>query len=348
MPDQMPLWEALPATLRRFNYTESLPRTAGSYLRVMAELERLRDRETPVVLTFSVFEDFVRVWHRFMASATKGKWQIVIGDSSGAMDPEKFPGAKLIRVPNHLYHGKKIDLLLRHVIGPQPVFLCDDDMYPLFDPSPYLEKLVPPDVAAVSLHPRPWFQFEIDGVRHDPMGSFALLFKPEIFAKEGLRFQPPQGIESARKVFAEGAKHLKTYDTGDYANEQLILRGYKILTERHQGFIGYDGMTAPRLVLQRFGKDWMKTAIERSEHYLTGSTNAAVLKAMIGSVSFERLYRALFREEPKVVSGFTDPELAGIIESNPRLKPEDKTRLHDYRRRLEETERRLISYAAHV
>lgn len=346
--DKMPLWDAMPEAIRRFNARESLPRTAWPFVRLLLGLERLPDRERPVVLTFSVFEDFARVWHRFVVAATKGKWQVVIGDSSGAMDPAKFPGARLVRVPNRLYHGRKIDLFLRRVISGQPVFLCDDDMYPLFDPTPHLARLAPKEVAAVSLWPRPWFQFEIDGRRHDPMGSFALLFKPETFFKEGLRFQPPVGIESARKVFAEGAKHQRTYDTGDYANEQFLLRGYRIETERHDGFIGFDGMTAPRLLLRRRGKAWVKQALSEAEHYKHGSGNGAVLKAMMGHVAFERVYRALFGEEPSLVSGFSDDELADMIDANPRLAPEDRERLHAYHRGVAETERKLMQHLPHV
>jgi hypothetical protein len=345
---QLPLWDAVPEDLRRFNVFESLPRTAWPLMRTLAGFERLPDRATPVVLTFSVFEDFARVWHRFITKALGDKWQVVIGDSSGRMDARKFPGAKIIRVPNFLYHGRKIDLFLRHVIGGQPVFLFDDDKYLLFDPLPYLGRLASPDVAAVSLCPRRWFQFEVNGVRHDPMGSFALLFKSGVFFKEKLAFQSPKDALSSHKVFAEGSKHQPGYDTADYANEQLLLRGYRIETECHEGIIGFDGMTAPRLLLRRRGKAWVKSALEAAEHYRQGSVNGAVMKAMICGVAFERLYRALFHEEPEVVSGFSDDELASIIEANPRLAPEDRARLHEYRRKIAETERRLITYIPYV
>jgi hypothetical protein len=339
-----PLWDAVPEALRHFNYLESLPRTAGPLLRTLAGFERLPDREKPVALTFSVFEDFARVWHRFITKALGNKWQVVIGDSSGQMGARKFPGAKVIRVPNFLYHGRKIDLFLRHVIGGQPVFLCDDDRYPLFDPSPYLEKLASKDVAAVSLCPRRWFQFEVGGVRHDPMGSFALLFKSEVFFKEKLTFQSPKGLESKHKVFAEGSKHQCSYNTADYANEQLLLRGYRIETEHHPGIIGFDGSTAPRLLLRRRGQVWVKSALEAAEHYRRGSINGAVMNAMIGGVAFERLYRALFHEEPEVVSGFSSDELMAIVDANPRIDSAERTRLHGYRQQTEETTRRLAEH----
>ena len=198
----------------------------------------------------------------------------------------------------------------------------------------------------MSLCPRRWFQFEVNGVRHDPMGSFALLFKSAVFFKEKLTFQSPKGVESSHKVFAEGSKHQRSYDTADYANEQLLLRGYKIETERHEGIIGFDGMTAPRLMLRRRGKAWVKSALLAAEHYKPGSVNGAVMSAMIGGMAFERLYRALFHEEPEVVSGFSDDELADIIDANPRLAPEDRTRLHEYRQRIAETGRRLAAFMA--
>jgi hypothetical protein len=166
------------------------------------------------------------------------------------------------------------------------------------------------------------------------MGSDALILKRSEWLRQGLRFRSPVNLTSPYKVFMPDAKRKPGYDTGDYANEQLLLRGYTVVTVPDTRAIrGFVGMSAPRLLLMKYGKAYVTDALLQAEHYRDGSTNGTVMKAMYTLVRIEHLYRTIFQEEPRLSSGFSETELREIVESNTHLDTEQKANvLADFRR----------------
>lgn len=336
-----PLWKLLPPAIRWFNFRYSLPRTAWAGLKLLLGLERRPDDGTPVLMTFSVSPDYVRLWHFFATRALKGKWRLFVFDSSGDIAPEDCPGTEIVRLPN-LYHGAKIDLALKHVLsGDAPIFLCDDDKYLLSDPGPKLERMLKEDAAAFSLAPRHWYTFKANGAEHQPMGTYALLFQPKIFRAERLLFRSPTNIESNLRVFPEGMRPHRGYDTADYANEQLLLRGRLVLTEDWDGLAGLDGMTATRLILMNEGGPRLLQALAEAEHFHPGSRNEYTLHAAYCIAAFEIVYRAAFGEAPRLVSGFTPENLRALVAANPKLDA-DRPRLEKYFAEVDATRVRLL------
>ena len=343
-----PLWVRVPKSIRWFNWCYSLPRTWLSTVKILTGLKKVQAHQEKIAMTCSVSEDYARLWLYFASTLKYSGWKLVVVDSAGDMNPYKLDDAELIRFLN-LYHGRKVDVLLRTTIISPIVFLCDDDKFILSDPMSSLtisSALEDPQVAAISLCPRRWWWFEIEGQKHLPMGSYALIFKREIFIDYGLTFQSPKNLQSRYKVFAEGVKHQPGYDTADYANERLLLLGYKIVTLPENDYIiGFDGLSAPRILLLRYGKDYVKQALLYASHFREGSTNGAVIKGCYGIVKIERLYREIFNESPRFVSGFTEEELISIVEKNPNVNEEQRHSLITYFRKIDTISQKLLEHA---
>lgn len=346
-----PLWVTVPKAIKWFNWYYSLPRTWLSSMAILMGLRRMEIPQQKIVMTCSVSEDYARLWVHFASILSNTGWKLVVVDSAGDMNASKLPGAELIRFLN-LYHGRKVDILLKKTITSPIVFLCDDDKFILSDPmcNPNINSaLENPQTAAISLCPRRWWWFQIEGKTHLPMGSYALIFKRDIFMKHALCFQSPKGLLSPYKVFAEGVKHQKGYDTADYANEQLLLLGYNIVTLPDNDYIlGFDGLSAPRILLLRYGKDYVKQALLEARHLRDGSTNGSVIRGCYGIVKVERIYREIFNESPTFVSGFTEEELLSIVEKNPNIDESQRQTLLTYFSEVDATTHRLIEHARNI
>jgi hypothetical protein len=326
-----PVWETIPRAIRWFNYSYSLPRVWLSSCRVMLGCRRVGTSDKPLAITGSISEDYARLWLFFaQRSLNPRQWDFLIIDSAGDMDPRKFQGCRVVRFLN-LYHGRKIDLLLRRLLRAEIVFLCDDDKYILQDVTPLVAHLDDPQTPVVSLSPRSWWKFRINGVEFLPMGSYALILKRSEWLRLALRLQSPANLTSPYKVFMPAAKPQTRYDTADYANEQLLLGGYSVVTlPDSPAVLGFDGLSAPRILLMKYGKAYVKEALLQAEHYRDGSTNGAVIKAMYAIVKLECLYRTIFQEEPRLSSGFSEAELREIVESNTHLDREQRARALAY------------------
>lgn len=341
-----PLWIAVPKAIRRFNLYHSLPRVWISTLFTVLGLSKLRLQSSKVlVLTCSISQDYARVWYHFAQKyLPRDHFEFLIVDSSGDFDPTLFSGCNLLRFAN-FYHGKKIDFLINRYLMSDLIFLCDDDKYPVSNISYLLDQFADPKVAAISLNPRSWYRFRIGEQDYLPMGSYSLIFRRSIFLKHNLRFRPYKA-RSPYKVFPPTVKPQPSYDTADFANEKLLLLGYKIITFDDKEFvIGFDGLSAPRILLMKRGKDYTKKALLNARHFKEGSINGAVLRALYGIVKFEKLYIAIFNEPPKFLSGFSEEELVEIVEKHPELGELDKQNLLNYFHRLESIYRRLVEYA---
>jgi hypothetical protein len=165
MPDSSkhPVWEAVPRAIGWFNYGYSLPKTWFSTCKIMLGFRKVGISEKPLVVTSSISEDYARLWLFFAQQALDPRqWDFLIVDSAGDMDPRKFQGCGVVRLFN-LYHGRKLDILLRHLLRAEIVFLCDDDKYILQDVMPFVAHLDDARTPIVSLSPRTWWRFRIDG-----------------------------------------------------------------------------------------------------------------------------------------------------------------------------------------
>lgn len=308
-------------------------RTIINSLRIFFGLVSFGSPERPLFMTCSISEDYARIWHYFAKKHLDlNKWNLLIIDSAGDFDERKFEGTKVIKFLN-FYHGKKMDYLLRKVIKSKIVFLCDDDKYLLQDVSDHLDFF---DIdrqknVAVSFSPRTWWKFVISGREYLPMGSYALMFDREKFIEQNLHLNSPVGLKSRYKVFAAGAKQQLGYDTTDYANEQLLLAGYNIMTlPNNDYFSGFDGLSSPRILLMSRGHDYVKSALLEAGDYKEGTTSGGVMKAAYGIVKMERLYRSLFGEEPRYVSGFSEGELREVVEKNNKVAEVGKNKIQAY------------------
>ena len=319
----LPLYVSVPKALRRFKLL-SLPKTLLSTLTVFLGARKSKSQRN-TIFTFSISEDYARVWHHFaVKNLPEGEWNIVIVDCAGDMDKTRFAGAEVVTFAN-LAHGAKIDVFLKKYLRSEIVFLCDDDKYILSDLSAAVHELDDPHVAAVSLAPRDWYTLRINGQDFLPMGSYALLLKRELFLKHRLSFKNvPQ--EFKNRVVAPGVKRPFGYDCGDYANEKLLELGYTIVTGRYRDCVlGFDGLSAPRIFLMRYGKQFALESLVAAAHFKKGSLNGVMARTLYGIVKFEELYRRMFQKDPTFVSGLTTADLRAVIRDPEVLASYDET-----------------------
>ena len=333
----LPLWISMPKAMNWFNYFYCIPRVTFSTFKVWGGLKEIKSKK-PIVFTCSIAEDYARVWLYFAQKNLSTKnWKFVVVDSAGDMDPRKFKNCEVVKFVN-FYHGRKVDTLIRKTLLSDQVFLCDDDRFIVGNINYALKYLKDSSVPAVSLAPRIWWHFKIKGKKYFPMGSYGLLFKRKFFIEKNLSFKPRTDLESKYKKVHEGHKKQMTYDTADHANEQLLLEGFKIKTlPKNKELFGFDGLSAPRLLLMKYGKDYVKRSLQEAKHFKRGSINGAAMMAMYGIVKFEKFYKKIFLEDPKFMSGFSEKELIELVNDHSNLSAKQKAYTKSYFKRLEST-----------
>jgi len=200
-------------------------------------------------VTFSVVPRLTALWAVFIERAIFSRpLEVFIGDCSGGYRP--LTSTPLIRVfPLFNYtHGTKLDLFLRKVCRAPYVVINDDDVFWL-DETPWEWALAQfekdPSVAVVSLVPRERVTGVLKGKVDQPMGSHCLVLRRKIWLKEALSFKivNPQPDEDFGWI----------YDTADYANVELIRRGYKVIIappEVRAHLVAFDGTSAWALKIQ--------------------------------------------------------------------------------------------------
>ncbi|MCP4400621.1 MAG: hypothetical protein GY801_25390 [bacterium] len=341
-----PLWTAGVRAMKWFNWQYSLPKVTFSSLKVLGGVTKFGSPEKPTVMAFSLSQDYARLWLHFAQKYLGcGQWDFLIVDCSGDIDASKLEHARVIRFLN-LYHGKKIDVFIRKVIRSDIFFQCDDDRFLVKNVEDELQYLQDQNTPVVSLRPRSWWKFAIDGKEYQPMGSYALLFKRKFFLEHNLIFQPPKGIQSQYKVFAPGVKHQPNYDTADYANEKLLLGGYnvEILSEKEYT-VGFDGLGGRRPLFLKYGKIYLKQAFLEAKHFTGGSLNGAAIRSVYGHIKAERLYREIFQETPSFLLGFSEEELYEILEQNTQIEAHQKQELISYFESAETVYKKLLDSA---
>ncbi len=271
------------------------------------------------LLTFSIYPDLARIWYSFaVRNAGDRHVRILIVDCSGALDARKFLRADILRFWN-FSHSRKIDYFLRHVIQTPYVWLCDDD---LMITSPRALEWAQarfagqPGLAVASLAPRGW-GFSVNGRQHSSMGTYCILLDRRIFVKEALSFDP---VRSRRTDINRGTGY---YDTSDYANEQLLLRGYGVETLAHSEerlTCGFVGTSIARLLLLQ-GAQSLRQEVAR----LTPASAPAVAHRLVGAFCAWKvydLYRHCFGEQPAWLPPLSAAEISDLAEKLPEEQRE--------------------------
>jgi hypothetical protein len=178
-------------------------------------------------LTFSVVPRLTAAWSIYMDRALAGSnHQILIGDSSGGFQ-SLVPNSKIRILPVlNFPHGEKLDLFVQRFCRSEFVVVSDDDVFWLNNGAwlwAVEQFKADARLAVVSLRPRggqiwPPTAERIPG---PPMGSYCLIIRRQIWMEEQLSF---------RIVESPAHKHNGYFfDTADYANVQLLERGYRVL-----------------------------------------------------------------------------------------------------------------------
>lgn len=279
------------------------------------------------LFTCSIYPDLTRVWYHFARRYTDSSHlRYVIYDCGSKLEAEHFPDALIVRYRN-LDHGRKIDDCVRKVVDTPLMFLSDDDAFLLSDRAEPLAAgalLDDERAAAVSFKPRGWWEFEIEGRRHPVMGSYSLVFKPEVIKKEGLSFRTRPTNEPDIR---EGSGY---YDTADYANKQLLLKGYKIIVPeketRGEMIRSYSAVSSAFVNFARrrwFGRQYRLT---KPLNLLSQDiiSDLRKLEWACGVSATVSLYRTLFSQRPRFDDFFAYDDLeelaSGISELSVREK----------------------------
>lgn len=209
-------------------------------------------------LTCSVIPQLSGLWARLMHRAIPGSPNIWVADCSGGFRPAHALGAPIrIRPMINYQHGVKVDLLMYQACSAPFTIVSDDDVFWL-NPTPWEWAreafAADPRLAVVSFVPRERFQWDIDGLDHEPMGSYCLIIRRDLWIREGLSLRGvPKPAPSRNKSYRG------FYDTGDFANVELIKRGYRVAIapqEIRRNFVVYKNISTALLQVQKGARDF--------------------------------------------------------------------------------------------
>lgn len=271
------------------------------------------------VFTCSVYPDLTRVWYRALSRTFQGSPPpALIFDCAGRLRSEWFPDAEICRVPNW-EHGRKIDLALESLTGADPVLIMDDDAFVLSVPA--IERALQwldddPGAAVYTFHVRDWWKLPAAGGLHVPMGSYALLVKPDIIRNEGLSFRT---VPSSDPSIREATGY---WDTADYCQKELLDRGYRIEYGPEEDrltiptFFGASGgfLTYARraILANRYVRRWRQPRTIRA---VLGDTYAYQRACSLTSVI--DLFRRMIGERPSFDDWFDVAELVALAQALP-------------------------------
>lgn len=174
-------------------------------------------------LTFNIIPEIGILWEQVL-NLTLADFQpvVIIGDCSGRFHHSRSVHSQIIPVYN-FSHGTKLDLFLRKACSAELVLICDDDFL-IMDDTPLRwasERFAQdPDLAVVSLYPRPHIIPQLRDKVPEVMGSYCIIVRRDIWLRENLSFQIYKT--------ADWKSFGNYFDTADYANLQLVERGYHI------------------------------------------------------------------------------------------------------------------------
>ncbi len=291
------------------------------------------------IFTCSIYPDLTRVWHHFAARFTDpDEVTFVIYDCGSRLRAAHFPHTRIVRHAN-VDHGVKIDHCVRETVQTPLMFLSDDDAFIVNSQAEPLaaETLMADDRhAAFSFKPREWWEWQLNGSRHAVMGSYSVVFKPEVIRREQLSFRTrPTSDPKVR----QGSGY---YDTADYANEQLLMRGYRIAvpdaTVRCQMVRSYSAVSSGFVNFAKrkwLGDDYRLSKL-RSEWQRLLQSDVRKLEWACGVAATRLLYRRLFDESPRFDDFFTYEELRQLAAevAEPAIKEQALQTVNGYQNLL--------------
>ena len=244
----------LPKAFKRFGVL-SARRTLLPTIRFYPRNKPLPASEKPALFTMNILPPMMTVWHHVVRKHLGDAVDIVIFDSSGALNPKEFPGTRVQKFIN-VYAATKSDIFLQRIAKNRRIgWICDDDMFPISSKMIDVLKREFADekTAAVSFRPRDWWHLEIDGKSYEPMSSYCTAFNREILVeKEHLSLGPADGNTHPSHI----GKPPGRYDTCDKANEILIQKGYRCYivpeAESKEYLTGFSGVSGAVMMLNYF------------------------------------------------------------------------------------------------
>ena len=197
---------------------------AGTFKFKFFREEKSMTKQKIDFLTFSVIPSLTTLWAWYIKNIDLFDIHAIkVGDCSGGLKISNVIN-KFERIPYLNYvHGEKIDSFIYYACSSRYVVICDDDIIwtsqePLF----YALKKFKDNsnLAVVSLVPSKKKSYWLSSITKTAMGSYCIVIDREKWIDEKLSFQvhKPSGWRNIGHYF----------DTADYANFELLKRGYEI------------------------------------------------------------------------------------------------------------------------
>lgn len=245
----------VPYAFKRFSVLSAL-RTGLPTVKHLLLPRVLPASDRVALFTMNIFPPMLRVWHHFAMRSVGKDVDIVAFDCSGTLDPRDFPGITVQKFINPRY-AQKCDNFL-HVISRNRAvaWICDDDTFITSHTALDIvqREMAVPNTAAVSFEPRKWWEFEFDGKRQAPLGTYCLALNRSIVSeKEHLSFRPADGNPHPSLIHG---RNVGRFDSFDKANETLLKKGYRCVIvdpeEAKACTINYEGLSAAVMLLAYF------------------------------------------------------------------------------------------------
>ncbi len=201
-------------------------------------------------VTFSVVPRLTELWAAYIGKAIDAdECRIIVGDCSGGFRNGDHADNVVIEPLLNHGHGEKLDLFLQNVCQAKYVIVSDDDVFwPNTDPWHWALEILENDLSipVVSLRPRNSPTVNLRSKVPKAMGSYCLIIRRETWLKERLSF---------KVVHPPHSKYEWIYDTADFANLELIQRGYTIPIAPapvQQQLVGFEGVSQGILRIQKY------------------------------------------------------------------------------------------------
>ncbi len=335
--------QIIPSSIRWFSVSR-IPRTLASTVLLFLAIKKINLKADKVAVAFSISEKQARLWLYFCQKfLPNNQWDFLIVDCAGDMNPENFQGAQVVRFLN-FSHGFKIDFFLRRILKHKLVFIGDDDKYLISEINQCVDQFSKDEKAAVvSFCPRVYYRLRFGNEEFSAMGSYSLIIKRRIFLDNKLSFRPVNKISTRRFFYKEkpGYKRNLKFDTGDFANEQLIAMGYKIIFANENTVVGFDGLSQTRILLLFCGKEKIAAMLASADKYRSDGAGANLRRAY-GIAKVDYLFSNIFHEEPELNKGFSEQELRFLVNNNKQVAQEEKLEVLSYFDHLDRVSSHLL------
>ena len=301
---------------RRWGLTTLWRTGLGTVFRYLSPAPIVRRGVPMALLTFTIYPDLARLWHKLWTRVWPTDWPIIVVDSSGELDPKHVPSAKVYRFANK-YHGWKADRFIHRWIESDYVWLTDDDKF-VVDPAAisFVRSAIGEGVGAVSFAPRiKGWRYTIDGNSYVPMGSYCVVLNAVLIrkAKWPLAASPQPCLH---KPDAKTGKPGK-YDTLDWANEQMLRSGYRVtVLEDTEWCSGFDGTSSARILATVLPPETLREALLRPRFRSDTYPRwwAAMAYGLFAVANVASLYSKAFGEKPQLAPPMSAHEVRSCVE----------------------------------